>query len=122
MKRLVRTSEHVFGMANLVPEETGLPCDIWSDHKGVQRNVPHSDPRLKISADGIEISVFIGPNPRILAKPSHIPFKVKKKLKKGIEYVKRNYDLFLRHYNDVNNEFTDIKLMKALADRGDFKM
>ena len=48
--------------------------------------------------------------------------KVMKKIKEGIDYVARNYDLFLKHYNDTDDSFTDLTLMKELAKRGDFKM
>lgn len=45
-----------------------------------------------------------------------------KKIKEAIKYVGRNYDLFLKHYNDKTNTFRDIDLFMALADRGDYKI
>lgn len=122
MKRLVLTGEYVFGMANLVPNETGIACDMWSEHKGCQRNVQHNSPRVKLSVEGVDVSISIEQHPKILASPSNIPHKVMKKIKEGIDYVARNYDLFLKHYNDTDDSFTDLTLMKELAKRGDFKM
>ena len=123
MKRVIVGSS-VFGMANLVPEETGLSCDIWSDHKGIQRTVSHfNTPRVKITKGSYEIAVSIEPNPRILASSKNIPTNVMKKMKEAMKYVGRNYDLFLRHYSDDDkNEFTDLKLFRELAKRGEFKM
>ena len=45
-----------------------------------------------------------------------------KKIKDAMKYVGRNYDIFLKHYNDTNNEFRDIDLFKALAERGDYTL
>lgn len=42
--------DDIFGMANLTSRKTGLSADIWSDHKGIERQVSHSNtPRIKIT-------------------------------------------------------------------------
>lgn len=51
--------EDIFGMANLTPNRTGLSVDIWAEHKGISRNVPHNVPRAKIRFDGYEMQVEI---------------------------------------------------------------
>lgn len=120
MKRLVFGSE-VFGMSNLVPKRTGLSCEIWSDGTEESRKVPYSVPRVKLRKDSYKISVSIEPKPRILVKPSNIPHSVMKAFKEAMECVGRNYDLFLKHYNNENGSYDDTDLTEDLRARGDFK-
>lgn len=37
------------------------------------------------------------------------------------DYVGRNYDLFLKHYYDVDDVFDDEDLFQALRDRGEYE-
>ena len=48
MRRDIRGSEYIFGMANLYPKHTGLPVIIWVDNVGSARNVQHNVPRVKV--------------------------------------------------------------------------
>lgn len=124
MKLLIRSSDQsVFGMANLVPKRTGLSADIWSDHKGINRNVSHSNsPGVKIASGDYEVSVSIEPVPQIVAKNSKSPkHSDKLAVDEAIQYVGRNYDLFLKHYNDITDEFDDQDLFDALRERGDYR-
>ena len=122
MKLLVHTeSEDLFCMANLVPKRTGLSAYIFSEHSGVQRNVQHNVPRVKISTQDSSISVSIEAEPRILAGESTIKSGDSKALKGAIDYVGRNYDLFLQHYMDTEDAFDDQDLFDALKSRNDFR-
>lgn len=115
--------DQVFGMANIVPKRSGIAADVWSDHKGIERQVSHRGcPRAKISYQGHEISVSIEAQPQILA-PANLDVKkgIMKKLQEGMDYVGRNYDLFLKHYNDISDEFDDEALFAALRNRGEYK-
>lgn len=112
----------IFGMANLVPKNTGLKADIWSPHKGGGEKLPHSYTRVKITYGDAKVSVTVEPKPKIKAQTPNIKHSEMKAIKEAMEYVGRNYDLFLKHLNDVDDEFTDLDLMRALSDRGDFKM
>lgn len=38
-----------------------------------------------------------------------------------MKYIGRNYDIFLKDYNDVNNEFDDEGMFNALRERGEYK-
>ena len=121
MKRYISSSSEIFGMANLSMKRTGLPVVIWSDHQGVSRSLKHSIPRLKIGRVGeFDISVSISSEPKILAKSSGITQSQLKLCKSAIQYVADNYDLFLKHYNDTNEEFDDEDLYEALRERGCF--
>ena len=60
--------------------------------------------------------------PKILASTKNIKQSDIKKIKEAMDYVGRNYDLFLKHYNDKTNEFDDYDLFMALAKRGDYKL
>lgn len=116
-------SDSVFGMANLNPNKTGLPVIIWSDHSGISRNKKDNDSRIKIGVNnsGPSVSVTIEQNPRILAKSKNIKKSDMKKLQEGIDYVGRNYDLFLKHYQDTSFDFDDEDLFNALRERGEYK-
>lgn len=123
MKRMISSdSDYIFGMANLVPRQTGLSADIWADHKGVLRSKPDTTPRVKICVNSDEISISIEKDPSILAgRFNEYKKSVQNAMKEAIAYVGRNHDLFLRHYNDVADEFTDRQLEDALIERGEFK-
>lgn len=122
-KYTVFCSDCVFGMANLNPNKTGLPVIIWSDHSGIFRNKKDNDSRIKIGINnsGPSVSVTIEQNPRILAKSKNIKKSDMKKLQEGIDYVGRNYDLFLKHYQDTSFDFDDEDLFNALRERGEYK-
>lgn len=123
MKRYVHAAEDIFAMSNLNPKKTRLPVIIWTDHSSVSRKVSHrNSPRIKISKDEFEIAISIEENPEIKAQShSKIPTNVMSDLKKGIDYVARNWDLFLKHYQDTDFSFDDDDLKDALRARGDYK-
>lgn len=116
--------ESVFGMAHITSKRSGLPVSIWSDHGGVSRQVSHNNtPRAKVAYQGVEVSVSISEKPEILAPKDYtsIPSGTRKKLQKGIDYIGKNHDLFLKHYMDTTDEFDDQDLFSALKERGQFK-
>lgn len=124
MKRWMHASEeYVMAMANINKKRTGLNVNIWSDGQGCLRRKPDVVPRVKIESVGGSVSVSISEDPKVLA-----PKNWKKKFKKstisdieaGIEYLKRNYDLFLQHYSDVDFSFDDADLIDSLRKRGDY--
>ena len=123
MKRLVRSkTDLILGMANLNPKRTNLPVVIWADHNGVDRTVSHrNSPRIKITKDEHSISISIEAEPRILAQSKNIPTAVMRELEQGIEYVARNWDIFLKHYLDTDFSFDDDDLKEELRARGDYK-
>ena len=122
MKLLIHNDkEDLFCMANLVPKRTGLSAYIFSEHSGVQRNIPHNVPRVKISTTDSSVSVSIEENPKILAGENSIKPGDKKAINNAIKYIGRNYDLFLKHYMDVDDTFDDQDLFDALRDRNEFK-
>ena len=123
MNRLIRSNtQAVLGMANLNPKRTNLPVIIWADHNGVDRTVSHREsPRVKVSKDDVSISISIEENPRILAQSSNITARDMKDLQKGIDYVARNWDIFLKHYMDTDFSFDDDDLKDALRERGDYR-
>lgn len=123
MKRYIHSSEYVMAMANVNKRRTGLNVNIWSDGQGCTRNKPDVVPRVKIVDDDNSVSVSISANPEVLA-----PKTWRKKFKKstvdnieaGIEYVARNYDLFLKHYMDTDLSFDDSDLFDELRKRGEY--
>lgn len=122
MKLLVRTNEDIFGMANLNPQRSNLPVIIWSDHAGCERKVSHrGTPRIKLGTKDYSVSVTIEPNPIIKAKSGKIKKSEMDKIQQGMDYVGRNYDLFLKHYNDTDFSFDDEDLFNALRERGEYR-
>ena len=73
MKKYIKSSVNIFGMANLYPKRTGLPVIIWVDSVGIARNNKHYLPRVKIQntpgnkATLDTFSVLISKTPRILS-------------------------------------------------------
>lgn len=121
MKRLI-TATGIFGIANLNPQKSGLGnIVIWSDHGGITRKVSHKNtPRIKLSIGDDSIVVTISDAPKRLDKKK-IDKNTLSKFKPGIDYVARNYDLFLKHYFDTDFEFDDEDLFRSLRDRGEYK-
>ena len=119
MKIFVNTD--VFGMSNISPKKSGLPCVIWLDDQGIKRKVQHHVPRVKINSSGYWISISISENPKILRQDANIPHSVMKDIKKGIEYVSRNYDLLLKYNNDVDFSYDIEDLYNDLRSRGELK-
>lgn len=118
MKKLVRIS--IFGMANINPKKSGLPVVIWADHGGISRNVSNNKPRVKIGNNNYWASVSISPDPEILSISSNIKKSELDAIVQGIDYLARNCDIFLKHYNDIDFSFDDEDLYAALRDRGEY--
>ena len=125
MKRMIRDIDHmydIFGMANLNPQKSGLSVIIWSDHSGITRKVSHRDtPRIKVGTHEHWVSVTIEPNPVIKERSKKIPDNIMPKIQEGIDYVGRNYDVFLKHYLDTDFSFDDEALFEELRKRGEYK-
>lgn len=120
MKWFIGSSSKIFGMANLVSGKTQLPVDIWSQHKGIEES-HRGTPKLKLSKQGAEMSIAIKEHPVIKAKSRKIKKSDIKDFNEGIEYVSRKYDLFLKHYYDVDDKFDDEALFNALRERGEYR-
>ena len=122
MKLLRHSYTDVTGMANLTTKRSGLPADIWSEHKGIQRQVSHKfTPRVKVRGKGYEASISIERVPIIKAASKKLTHSESKDLKDCMDYVGRNYDLFLKHFYDEDDEFDDEDLFDALRSRGEYK-
>jgi hypothetical protein len=120
--RLITENEILMEMANLIQKNTGLDVQIWADHDGKFRNKKDKKPRVKIGTNNYSVSVSIEREPQILAQTKNIKVNDMKKIKEAMKYVGRNYDLFLKHYNDENGEYSDYDLFVDLSKRGDFKL
>lgn len=113
--------DYLVEMANLSPKRTGLSVTIWSDNNGINRNVAHNEPRVKIGKNNYWVVVTIASDPVIKAQSANIKKSEMEQIMLGIEYVSRNYDLFLKHFISSNEEFDDQDLMDALRQRGEYK-
>ena len=114
--------QELYEMANLTARRTGLQSvTIWSEQRGESRNKSDSLPRVKITGPDYEVSVSIEKNPRILAQTKGIKQSEMLKIKKAIEYIGRNYDLFLKHYTSSEEVYDDDDLKDELRKRGDYR-
>ena len=115
-------TDEILGMANISPKRSGLPVVIWSDGQGILRKVGHNSPRVKIGKQGqFFIVVSIEPEPKIISKSTGIKDNELALCKEGIDYVARNHDLFLKHFQDTDFSFDDSDLFSGLRERGDYK-
>lgn len=113
--------DNFYEMANLSPKRTGLKVTVWSDHEGVLGNYEHDEPRVKIGKRGqFEVSVSLK-DFRFLAQTTNIKQSEKKAIEEAIEYVKKNVDVFLKHFNDTDDSFDDTDLIEELKKRGFYK-
>lgn len=111
----------VFGMANLTPKRTGLPLNIWSEHSGVKRNVEHHLPRVKVGNNDWQVVIVLSPEVVVKAKNKRFKESGNADFKKTLEYIKKNADLFIRHFNDDDDSFDDNDLFDSLRARGCYK-
>lgn len=77
--------------------------------------------RFKIDGNDFSLSLSLEEKPKILAQSGKIKQSDKSAIKEAIDYVTRNLDLFLKHYNSTPLEFDDDDLKEALRERGDYK-
>ncbi len=110
----------------LSPRRTGLKVNIWS--KWNVAEISKETPNIIIGRaeywNRYIIVVTISSTPKIIAQTSNITDEQKQELEEGIKYIARNYDLFLKHYNNDENdgeEFDDEDLINALKERNEYK-
>lgn len=98
---------------------TGLKVDIWSRWCG------DKEPTIIIGNidknNNYIVIATISPTPQILDKTSNITEEQMENILEGLNYIARNYDLFLKHYTDPTGQFSDDELLEELIKRGDYK-
>lgn len=108
-----------FGAACLNPKRLGS-AEIRSIHNGFHRS-DYAVPCVEICVDRIVLYVSL-----LDFKIMDIGFlaneEEEKSINDSLDIIKRNSDLFLKHYYDTKDEFDDMDLFKALAERGDYKL
>ncbi len=112
--------------AMLSPRRTGLKVNIWS--KWNVADISKEKPNIIIGKaeywNRYIIVVTISSTPKIIAQTPNITDEQKQELEEGIKYIARNYELFLKHYNNDGNdgeEFDDEDLINALKERNEYK-
>lgn len=113
--------ESLIEMANLTPKRTGLNVVIWSEQNGESRNKSDNIPRFKIMGKDYSLSCSLEKTPRILAKSGKIKHTDKKDIDDALNYVSRNLDLFLKHFNTSAFEYDDDDFKEDLRKRGEYK-
>lgn len=122
MKRYVHD---IFAMANVSCKKSGLSVNIWSDGQGCTRNKPDVTPRVKICKDNHVVSVSIEKQPKVLAPKGNwrknLSQSEVKAFEEAIEYIGRNHQTFLKHYQDTDLSFDDEDLFNELRQNGQYK-
>lgn len=104
-------------LSDLTPKRTGLSVTIWSNHGGILNKLEYT-PFVKIGErNEFNVTVTI-----ILDKSRSIGELEMLDIKEAIKYIGRNYDLFLKNFNDADDSFDDDDLKTELSKRGDYKI
>lgn len=89
-------------MSNLIKRKTGLPVNIWVDDIGVERNVEHNEPRIKVqnnTSDKRQDDTFeltISKNPYVISGICKLSSKNLNKVK---NYVIKYYEPLMDYWN-----------------------
>lgn len=104
--------DYLLEMANVNKQDTGLPYDLWIDSVGKDRNNKHNEPRIKVDVDNQLIPIIIDKeNPDIPESVKKQGIKTFKNINKIKDYVKKYYDVFIKHWN---KELTDRQALNLL--------
>jgi hypothetical protein len=100
--KLITENEILLEMSALYKKKTNLPINIWVDDIGAGRNNKHNLPRIKVQNDYGDrttednFSVSISKTPEILVGDCKLK---QKDLNKIFDWIKENYDLLIKHWN-----------------------
>ena len=115
----ILSKESLFEMTNLTPRKTGLKVIIWSEQNGEDINKEDKLPGFKIEGKDFELSYSLEENPKELARSGKIKQSDEKNIKEAVQYISRNLDLFLKHYNSTPFDYDDDHLKDDLRKRGE---
>ena len=113
--------QELFKMANLSTKRTGLDLNIWSDGAGAFSDKKDKQPRIMLGIrDKFIVSLSLDDDLKILSKTRSLNKSEEKKLEEARQYILRNLDLFIKHYNSSFLEYDDDDLTKDLRGRNDY--
>lgn len=101
-KLIIKEMYKLEEMSNLIKRKTGLPVNIWVDDIGVERNVEHNEPRIKVqnnTADRRQEDTFeltISNNPYVISGICKLSSKNLNKVK---DYVIKYYEPLMDYWN-----------------------
>ena len=101
-KLIIKEMYKLEEMSNLIKRKTGLPVNIWVDDIGVERNVEHNEPRIKVqnnTADRRQDDTFeltISKNPYVISGICKLNSKNLNKVK---DYVVKYYEPLMDYWN-----------------------
>lgn len=101
-KLIIKEMYKLEEMSNLIKRKTGLPVNIWVDDIGVERNVEHNEPRIKVqnnTADRRQDDTFeltISKNPYVISGICKLSSKNLNKVK---DYVIKYYEPLMDYWN-----------------------
>lgn len=114
----LKENEILLEMSSLKSKRTNLPVNIWLDDIGKERKTKYNLPRIKVQNNYLErnnedtISILIDKdNPKVIASNSNLK---QKDLNKIFKWIKINYDLLMKHWNQEIDTIDFIQQMKEI--------
>lgn len=105
----------IYGMANLKPNRTGQPFELWVDEIGSDRNVSHNLPRFKPKANGIQLDIVLNPNGKAeIVNADQRKIRKFAYAKDAIQFIERFQKPLLMHWYgeiDIYDLLSIIKLV-----------
>lgn len=114
--------DYTFGFAHIPPTKSGLKVSIWSGHAEAERKPSKfKKPWLMIGRDlNHQIPISIEAIPQYLINKSTLSKSDLNDFQSALDFVGRNYYLFLKHYNDVDFDYGDEELFNDLIANGEY--
>ena len=90
----------IYGMANLKPDKTGQPFELWVDECGSDRNVGHNNPRFKPKANGVQLDIMLNSNGKAeIVNTNSRDVQKFKYAKEAIKFIEDFQKPLLMHWN-----------------------
>jgi len=110
----------IIEMANIRKKLIGTPANLWLDSVGVDRNVEHNLPRLKVQGDKGErmnstnlIPVSISTEPSILVE-NHNSELSGNEWKQVFKFIQTEYEMLMKHWN---HEISDDEIILYFSNK-----
>lgn len=115
-KELIWPSYALYEMSNISPEKTGLPFQIWIQHRTFREG---HWARIKVYPNGVKtkkyITISVEDNPKIKFKSKGLTIS-QKKINKVIKFVKLNKEILVDYWNNPELSTNDlIDMLKPVS-------
>ena len=105
-------NNELYEMANIQPNRTGIKAVLYSKYDGVNTE-NNTVPKIIAKINNESFSIKLKPV-KIETNTTKLPIDVIYKINEILEYINRNEDLFIEHWN---GKIDDVELILALESR-----